>query len=67
MTRVNYCFYIVTKSGEVVQWAGIAERQAMALYRITRLHKPDQVAKFNWGRIPMADWEANKDQDESIN
>ena len=49
---MSFCFYIIDTAGEEVIWEGLSEQQAFRMDNTTRLHPPNNILKFGWGRIP---------------
>lgn len=44
----KYRFYVVTRSGEEVEWTGLSKKQARDMYAYTSAHQPSDVTRFGW-------------------
>lgn len=49
-TEPRFVFWITILHGPEIRWAGLSEKQAIALYRTTHRHPPANVTAYSWER-----------------
>jgi hypothetical protein len=44
----RYRFYIETEDGQTIEWRGLTDRMAKAMYTQTDNHTPSNVKAYGW-------------------
>lgn len=44
-------FYVITDSGETVEWRGLTEKQARDMYAYTSRRAPMNVQQYGWEKV----------------